>query len=247
MDRLIEALELVTAGDYGLAETLLRDILGTPELPSNVRADALGLLGLCYKFAEKYQEAQDLLEKALALGQSEGFVLSVLEGGYADALANVYAGVVYNMINTGQIEEADSIVKKLRQLIATYGSHSNFKTIKHQGMMLFFESVIAGRKGKWDNAMAWAKQLVCSPYKEYFASEDLKFVMGRTYSNMGRFYLAQGDYENAVQYLEESLSYYEQNSEDAKKVLKDLTEARSGKQTQSEIQKVLQWALGEKR
>lgn len=49
MDRLTEALGLVTAGDYGLAETLLRDILGTPELPSNVRADALGLLGSCYK------------------------------------------------------------------------------------------------------------------------------------------------------------------------------------------------------
>jgi len=240
MDRLIKALELVTAGDYELAETLLRDILETPELPSNVRADALGLLGLCYKFAEKYQEAQDLLEKALALGQSEGFVLSDFEGVYADALADVYAGVVNNIINTGQIEEADGMVKKLSQLIATYRSHSNFQTIKHQGMMLFFESAIASREGRWDNALARLKQLVCSPYKEYFVSEDLKFVIGLAYNNMGRIYLTQGDYENAVQYLEESLNYYEQNSEDAKKVLKDLTKARSGKQLPSEIQKLLQ-------
>lgn len=240
MDRLTEALGLVTAGDYGLAETLLRDILGTPELPSNVRADALGLLGSCYKFAEKYQEAQDLLEKALALGQSEGFVLSDLEGVYADALADAYTQVVNYMVNSGQMEEVNSMVKKLRQLIATYGSHSNFQTIKHQGMMLFFESVIAGREGKWDNAMDRLKQLVCSPYKEYFVSEDLKFVIGLAYSNMGRIYLTQGDYENAVQYLEESLSYYEQNSEDTKRVLKDLTKARSGKQLPSEIQKLLQ-------
>ena len=240
MDRLTEALGLVTAGDYGLAETLLRDILGTPELPSNARADALGVLGSCYKFAEKNQEAQDLLEKALALGQSEGFVLSDLEWVYADALADAYTPVVNYMVNFGQMEEVNSMVKKLRQLIATYRSHSNFKTIKHQGMVLFFEGAIASREARWDNALARLKQLVCSPYKEYFVSEDLKFVIGLAYNNMGRIYLTQGDYENAVQYLEESLSYYEQNSEDAKNVLKDLTKARSGKQLPSEIQKLLQ-------
>lgn len=47
----------MATGDYELAEPLLRDILGIPELPSDARADALGLLGLCYKFTEEYQEA----------------------------------------------------------------------------------------------------------------------------------------------------------------------------------------------
>lgn len=81
----------MATGDYELAEPLLRDILGTPELPSDARADALGLLGLCYKFTEEYQEAQNSLERALALGQFEGFVLSNLEEECADALADVYA------------------------------------------------------------------------------------------------------------------------------------------------------------
>ena len=236
-----KAAQLVNVGDYEPAEKLLKEILGTPELASNIKASALGLLGLIHKFGEKYLEAQDLLESGLALGRSQGSALEGIEGICADALGDVYVTAAHNMVNAGKMEEAHKIVRKLRQIIITYSSQGGFRTVHHEGMTLLTEGMISTAKGSgvWANALDRFGQVVSSPYKEYFVSKNLKFVIGLAYANIGRIHLAQGSCEEATQYLEESLRYYDRDSEDAKKILQDVAKARSEKQLPGEIQKLL--------
>jgi len=226
-----KAAQLVNAGNYERAEKLLKEMLGTPELAPNIKASALGLLGLIHKFGEKYLEAQDLLESGLALGRSQGWALEGIEGICADALGDVHMTAAHNMVNAGKMEEADKIVRKLRQIIITYSSQDGFRTVHHEGMTLWSEGMISAAKGSggWANALDRFGQVVSSPYKEYFVSKNLKFVIGLAYANMGRINLAQGACEEATQYLEESLRYYDQDSEDAKKILQDVAKARSEK------------------
>ena len=76
--------------------------------------------------------------------------------------------------------------------------------------------MIAGNERRLDAAIQHFGQLLRSPYKEYFASDQsLTFVIGQASRNIGQIYhMAYGRSDEAIPYIEESLKYYEPNSEE---------------------------------
>ena len=215
-----KAAELRDAGEderankgFAIAETWVREILQHPCLPFAIEAEANCLLGTCCKSVGRFAEAQTALEKGLALGRSKG--LAVMEEWfYADALGDVYDQGVHVLIIEGQLDQAKALLAQVEGFVSHYKSLDQFDWVRHEGFVILARAMIAGNDCP-DAAIQHFGQLLRSPYKEYFAShQPLMFVIAQASRNIGQIYhMAYGRSDEAIPYIQESLKYYQPDSE----------------------------------
>ena len=221
-----------------LAEKWVREVLQVPCLPPAVETDALCVLGMRYKSdgIAQFAKAQATLEKGLALGRSKGFVLDQ-EWLYADVLGDVYDHAVHTLIISGELDEAKALLSRVDGFVSHYKQCGKFDRVRHEGYILFARGMIAGHEGQLDNSIHLLKQLLASPFKEYFASNKThNFVLERACHNIGRVYFLKFyRVKEAIPYLEEALRYGEEGDDDYQTTASLLEAAKSQAASASEL------------
>lgn len=199
---------------FELAEKWVREVLQTPCLPLVIEPEANCLLGTCLRCRGRFAEAKPALEKGLALARNRGLVLNE-EWFYADDLGVVYDQAVQLLIIEGQLDQAKALFAQVESFVSHYRSLEKFERERHEGFILLARGMIAAGERRWDAAVQNLGQLLRSPYKEYFSSqESLKFVIGQACRNIGRIYhFAYGRSDEAMPYFEESLKYFPPDDE----------------------------------
>ena len=200
---------------FELAETWVRKVLQNPCLPFAIEAEANCMLGTCCKSVGRFAEAQTAMEKGLALGRSKGFAV-MEEWLYADDLGDVYDTAVHLLIIEGQFNQAKALLAQVEGFVSHYKSLENFDRMRHEGFILLARAMITVHEDHLDSSIQYFGQLLSSPYKEYFASHpSLTFVIGQASRNIGQIYhMAYGRSDEAIPYIEESLKYFQGDTEE---------------------------------
>lgn len=182
------------------------------------------------------EEARQVLEKGLALGRSAGFALNE-EWMYADDLAVVYDLAVQSLITSGKLDQAKTLLAQVEDYVAHYKTLEKFEHVRHAGYILLARGMLAANERQGEQSIHYLKQLLASPFKEYFASDETqRFVLALACENIGRTYFLKAyRVKEAIPYFEEALRYYDQDDSQLRSVQELLAEAKSQAASPSEL------------
>jgi tetratricopeptide (TPR) repeat protein len=212
---------------FTLADQCIQAVQQLPDLSPNIAATVHGLLGFRYRLDDRDDEAQEMLETALALGECSGFVLNQ-EGLYAELLAGLYDVAALSQVQTEQFDEAATTVSKLSALVERFQRHQEFHLLKHRSALLLCKGDILWLRGEFDAALRLYRELIEPPLVEYLASEpSLRWVLGTSHAQIGLVNLRGGHLQEAILFLQEALSYFDPTDKRFRRSETLLNEAKS--------------------
>ncbi len=211
--------ELLSAAEASISEgssqskSDIQRIANIKQLPLDIKASALGVIGEVLSLENEYEKTIAILEEAISLGRENGWALSNQEILLANTLGKAYFLKIESLLTEKELVEARKINKKYEKLIELYIENEEFKTTSHQVFYLFNKGRILVKSQYFTEAVPIFEQVISEKYRQIIKTENLQFIIGISYRILALSFRLQCDDKKAIKNMLLSFKYTEGEEE----------------------------------
>jgi len=206
---LLSAAEACLPGDDPQPINTIQKISNIKQLPLDIKACALGFIGIALSLEDEYEEIVVILEESLRLGMENGWALSGGVALHANALGDAYFVLIQALLTEKKLVEARQINKKYENLTESYGANENYNTTLHEATCLYNKGCILVKSNFSAEAIPVFEQVVSEKYRDIVEKYDLRYIIGKSYRILALTFHMQGEEKKAIEYMQRSFKYTE--------------------------------------